>query len=366
MFMFFRPSATGAVRALESFMPALRLYGIMGSVIPGKGPIEDRVEGFKNEYRQMLKESGKGLTDAQVEERVEEAIKKVLKEANNARHMAMSLIGMGMAMYMASYMMAGDDDEGRNKVAVDDSARWVRNARLFLPWSDNPIQVRWGFGHGAFAAIGAQMAAMAMGKDSVSTIFDNMRSILMDNYLPLPVSRINMFEHPLPFLADTINPSITRPLFEYVMNLDGLGRQIYNDRMSRYGNAYMGSDSTAPIWKDAARMIFDITHQPGVPTALQVDPSPNTMAFLASNYIDGMSQIASMGYGLTQLMSGEKDFDPRNDVPFVRGFIGTPSNVDAREFGKVEDKIKDIQRKLNTMKESRPEDRKSTRLNSSH
>jgi len=355
MFMFFRPSATGAVRAIESFMPALRLYGIMGTVIPGRGPIADRVEGFRNEYRQRLKDSSEKLSDAEIEERTEKAVKNILKEANNARHMAMSLVGMGMAAYMASYMMAGDDDEGRNKVAVDDSARWVRSARFFLPWSDNPIQVRWGFGHGAFASIGAQLAALTMGKDSAATIFDNIRSTLMDNYLPLPVSRINMFEHPIQFLADTINPSITRPLFEYVMNLDGLGRQIYNDRLSRYGNAYLGSDSTPPIWKDAARMIFDLTHQPGFPVALQVDPSPNTMAFLASNYVDGMGQLASMGYGLIQMMSGQKDFDPRNDVPFVRGFIGTPSNIDAREFGKIEDKLKDMQRKLNTMKESRPD-----------
>ena len=242
LFMFFRPAATGAYRAIEAIMPALRLYGVSGTLLPGKGIIKEREEMFRAEYGQFLRNSDKNLTDAEVSRRTDDALKQLKREAENARHMIMSLVGMGMMMYYMSYMMAGDDEEGRNKVSTDDTARWTRNARFFVPWSDNPIQIRWGFGHGAFAAIGAQMAAMTMGRDSLATNFDNIRQIMMDNYLPLPISKINMFEKPLPFIADTLNPSLTRPLFEFVMNLDGLGRSIYNDRQSRYGDAYMGSD----------------------------------------------------------------------------------------------------------------------------
>jgi hypothetical protein len=57
----------------------------------------------------------------------------MMQQANNAAYMATGLVGMGVAMYMMALMMAGEDEEGRNKVVTDDMARWTRNARFHIP-----------------------------------------------------------------------------------------------------------------------------------------------------------------------------------------------------------------------------------------
>jgi len=61
-----------------------------------------------------------------------------------------------------------------------------------------------------------------------------------------------------------------------------------------------------------------------------------------------------MGTAATNLsytVAGNKDFDPKHDLPFIGSFIGTKSNVDAREFSKVEDKIKAMDKRINALKD---------------
>jgi hypothetical protein len=59
-------------------------------------------------------------------------------------------------------MALSDDDElGRNRTKTDDINRWARYARFHIPGLETPIQIPWGFGLGAFAASGAQVAAIA-------------------------------------------------------------------------------------------------------------------------------------------------------------------------------------------------------------
>jgi len=53
-------------------------------------------------------------------------------------------------------------------------------------------------------------------------------------------------------------------------------------------------------------------------------------------------------------VAGEKEFDLKNDVVFISSFIGTKSNIDAREFSSVEKKIKEYEKRINALKD-RPE-----------
>jgi hypothetical protein len=239
--------------------------------------------------------------------------------------------------------MSDDDDEGRNRTAIDDMDRWTRFARFPIPGTDKIIQIPWGFGLGAFAAAGAQIASLLVGNSSFGQVFNNIKDVGMDSFLPLPTSKINMFENPAAWAMDSITPSIARPFFEYAMNLDGLGREIYNNRQSRVGDAYTGGDNIPELYKDAARMLANITNG-------QVDVSPNTMYFFANNYIDGLSRVIHNSYGIAMTAAGQKQFNPKTDTMILDSFFGAPSNVDAREFSKVENQIKDKERKLNMFK----------------
>jgi hypothetical protein len=240
-------------------------------------------------------------------------------------------------------MMSDDDEMGRNRVATDDMSRWTRYLRLPVPGQDFFLQVPWGFGPSAFAAAGAQAAGAVLGKTSVGDMLGNIATIGLDSFLPIPVSRINPIENPAAWAVDSMLPSLARPLVEYMMNIDSLGREIYNNRKTRYGNAYTGGDNIPELYKDATRLLADIT----ATTGNVIDVSPNSLYFFANNYLDAVTRIGHNLYNVGLTMAGKKDFDPKTDTMIFESFIGKKSNFDAREFSSVE---KQINAKIGAMK----------------
>jgi hypothetical protein len=321
-FMFFRPAATGAVRAIEALEPSLRSVESAMADLPltvRNDPAA--VKKFKEEYK---------------------------KQQKSAQAMTLGLLGMGAAIYGMAYMLADDDDQGRNKVATDDATRWSRYARFFIPGFETPLQLPWGFGLGAFAAAGAQIASVGLGNTSVKDALTNTALIGMDSFLPLPVSRINPMDQPAAWLMDSALPSALRPFLEWTMNVDGLGREIYNNRQSRFGDAYTGGDNIPELYKSAARTLYEITSG-------GVDWSPNTLYFFANNYLDGVSRLGHGAHNIALMAAGDKEFNPKTDTLIFDSFFGAPSNIDAREFSNVEKKILDIQIRLKTLKVNSPE-----------
>jgi hypothetical protein len=116
------------------------------------------------------------------------------------------------------------------------------------------------------------------------------------------------------------------------MNTDGLGREIFNNRQTKYGEAFTGGKNVPDMYKDAAGLLFDITNA-------DVKVQPNTLYFWANNYADGFARVAANLYGLGLTAGGGKDFDPKVDFALISSFIGRKNNIDAREFASVEKKI---------------------------
>jgi hypothetical protein len=310
LYMFARPAATGAVRAIEALQPLMStIANKLGADIP--------------------------LTA------------KEKQQAIHARTMLIGLAGMGYAAYLMSYMMADEDDEDRNRVAIDDMDRWTRYMRFVLPrWmtgeKDVIVQMRWGYGLGAFASAGAQVAGIVHGNSSIGKGLENIMEAGLDSFLPLPVSRISPVENPAAWLMDSATPSAFRPFMEYVMNTDSLGREIYNNRMTRAGDAYTGGDNIPEMYKGAARMLFDVTTG-------GIDVSPNVMYFFANNYIDGVARLTSGVYNLGLVATANKEFNPKTDTLVFDSFFGSPSNFDARKFSEAEKEIKNMERRLKTL-----------------
>jgi hypothetical protein len=326
MFMFFRPAATGAVRAIDALAPMFRLLP------PHMGGFDEAA------FRKKAVKEGRNA------EQIDAAVAAMYKEATTAGTMALVMAGVGTVVYMMALMMAGDDEQGRNRVVTDDMSRWTRYARIFIPGFERPLQIAWGFGPGAFAAAAAQVAAIGTGRVSVADAFSNILVIGMDSFLPLPVSHISPVDNFPAFALDSIAPSVVRPFFEYVMNLDGLGREIYNNRQSRYGDAYTGGDSIPEAYKWVARKFFDSTEG-------NLDYSPNVMYFFANNYLDGAAKAFTAAFDVGYTLTGQKDFDLKYDLPLLGSFIGTKSNVDAREFNKVETQVKAFDKRINSLKD---------------
>jgi hypothetical protein len=330
-YMFFRPSATGAVRAIESVAPAfdLREWDTIKLTLP---------ESVRNDpvasatYR-----------------------KNYMKQQANARIMTASLMGAGMLAYTMAYMMSDDDDDlGRNPVLSDNMQQWTRFARFHIPKSiteemglSKPvvIQIPWGFGLGAFAASGAQIASAIAGQQPIKEALANIfLQISLDSFVPIPISRMPPTEMPLEFFLDSIAPSVVRPVLEFALNKNGLGQEIYNDQNRRMGDAYTGGDRIPQIYKDVAR--WAANNSVGSMIGIQ-DVSPNTLYFLSNSYADGAARMfLELPANIYNMSSDRKNFDPKTDLPLFGSFFGSKSNVDSREFSKVERQILDMQEKI--------------------
>jgi hypothetical protein len=77
--------------------------------------------------------------------------------------------------------------------------------------------------------------------------------------------------------------------------------------------------------------------------------SPNTLYFFTNSYVDGIARLGEMLYNWVDLSKGEKRFNPKTDLALLGSFFGAKSNVDSREFTKVQEKIKDLDTRLKTL-----------------
>ena len=330
-FMFFRPAATGAVRAIESVAPAFSKLNKAIDTLPNEGAFAyEQVKGGPRVYK-----------DPQA---IAEFKANYAFQQKSARYMITALMGAGAFAYAMALMMADEDDLGRNKVMNDDMNQWSRFWRIYIPGFETPLQLPWGFGNGAFLAAGSQFAGVISGHQSMGKAFQNIvTQISLDSFVPIPVSRMDATDNPGAWLVDSLTPSMFRPIVEFVMNKNGLGQDIYNDSNRRMGDAYLGGDNIPEIYKLMAANLFKRSDG-------SIDISPNTLYFLANSYIDGPARVIDSLVNAGYLVAGTKEYKAKTDLPFLGSFIGSVPNVDSREFKKFEKEIIEKQQRLNMTK----------------
>jgi hypothetical protein len=324
MYMFFRPAITGAVRAIDALKPAFQ-----------------SVDSFLDSVPESLRGDAEAMENLR---------KDHLAKQKNARHMIYSLLGMGATLYLMAMLASDDDEQGRNKTQIDDMALWTRNIRLPLDIfgdKDSYLQLPWGFGLGAFGAMGAQVAGVAFGKTSIMEAMPNFISIALDSYMPIPFQRIDPTENFSAFAVGSMAPSLARPFLEWSMNVDSLGREIYNNRLNKYGDAFTGGANVPEAYRDLSRWLLKKSN-------VGIDVQPTTLQFWGNQYADGIARIGHALYGLNQYFSGTKDLDVKADIPLVSSFIGRKSNYDGREFASVEKQLKEESARLSSL-EFQPE-----------
>lgn len=253
-------------------------------------------------------------------------------------------IAMGFMMYMMSMMMSGDDDEGRNRTAVDDMQRWQRYARFHIFGLEDPVQIPWGFGLGAFGAVGAQLAGLLFNPTaSVGEFGKNLISVASGSFSPVSFSQAaSPIDNPALFLADTIAPTPFKPLLEFATNVDGLGREIYGNRYSRYSDAYVSSDTAPAYLRDFATGLFNASNG-------SVDVSPGTLNFVMSSYLDGFGRMTSSLDGLLRSAFSDREVRPVKDTLLFASFQGKGSDPDAKAFAALNAEIDSSTRKLRSI-----------------
>jgi hypothetical protein len=321
LYMFFRAGATGAARAFDSLSPAFRSWNAIKNTLP-QGVLDDPVA-------------------------VARAEKEHNRQQVRARIITGVLVGAGMGLYALSHAGAGDDDEGRNIIDTDDMSRWTRNLRFYVgkdPDTGKELmaQMPWGFGPGAFLAMGAQLGALATSPYvSLANITPNLINIALDSFLPLPISRINPLQSPALWLFDSLMPSEVKPLFENVVNTDGLGKDIRNE-MSRYSSPYTSGRNVPEVIVDATREIYKMSGG-----EIEIDPA--TTYFILNSYFDGITKIAQDGYNGLLTIMGSRNFDIERDLFPIDKFLSTKGDLDARTFEEARVVIEKNRPKLKTI-----------------
>ena len=330
-YMFFKASAVSSLRTMESLSPMFRRMDWEEKLLPQA--IRDNptaLNNWRKEYKNLQ---------------------------GNAQIMFGGLAGFGYALYVMSMMMAPEDEWRRNATGTDNMDQWVRYARFHLPPSvlkymglreDTVLQSPWGFGLGSIASMGAQVAGMVHGETSLQKGLANIAAgSLADAFFPLPVSKMPWSENWRFAIADTITPSLLRPYFEYLFNIDGVGRAINSTSNRRLGDAYTGSDRVPLMYKDISDKMFRVSNG-------DFSWSPNTIHFFANSYIDGIARLGEVGYSLVGVSKDEKTFNPKTDLPLFGSFFGAKSNVDAREYSSMESQIKKMDKTIYTLEQQDP------------
>jgi hypothetical protein len=359
-FMFIRPASTGAVDAIDALRPGFflkpesavkkglaRLEPEIKNLFETQSLAEEikRIQGNKRPDKKKIAALEQEI--ATREKSFDEFEKNQLTRAKNARNTALFTLAAGAALYGMAASIAGDDDEGRNRVTTDDMSRWTRYLRLPVIGDDGFFQIPWGFGVSALMSAGAQTAAVASGASSFKDYAGNMVEIGMDSFLPIPASRINpieSFENFGAWLIDSATPSAARPLVEFVLNVDAMGNPIYNSRSGKYADAFSGSTRPSELHRWVTETIFNITDG-------EVSVSPDTVAFVLNNYADAPNHIADNSYNLFLTATGDKEFDAKKDTMLLRSFIGRNSNYDARQFSEAEKDVKKLAQQLKTFED---------------
>lgn len=356
-FMFIRPASTGAVDAIDALRPGFFLKP-ESAVEKGLARLEPEIkELFETQSlaEEIKRIQGNKRPDKKKIAALEQEIatreksfdafeKNQLTRAKNARNTALFTLAAGAALYGMAASIAGDDDEGRNRVTTDDMSRWTRYLRLPVIGDDGFFQIPWGFGVSALMSAGAQTAAVASGASSFKDYAGNMVEIGMDSFLPIPTSRINPFENFGAWLIDSATPSAARPLVEFVLNVDAMGNPIYNSRSGKYADAFSGSTRPSELHRQITETVFNITDG-------EVSVSPDTVAFVLNNYADAPNHIADNSYNLFLTITGDKEFDAKKDTMLLRSFIGRNSNYDARQFSEAEKDVKKLAQQLKTFED---------------
>jgi hypothetical protein len=335
LYAFWNPAATGAVRAFEAITPAMRI---------GFNP--KNVEKILDELPDEIKNDPEARANY---------AKRYLQLARNGQGAIAFYGAVGFMMYMmalslgavAKGVMGDDEEDPVNAVTADSKELWTRNLRLPLEWLGIPtlkekfFQIPWGFGIGAFAAAGAQTAALATGGQTLKDYLGNITTIGADSFLPLPVARYNPMNSPFNWLMSSVLPTYLRPFYEYNVNMSGLGNRIYRDYYNRFGPAMAGSENIEEMYRYLAILARDVSDGRN-----QYDPSE--IRFYATAYFDGVAAIMAdlVNIGLTA--KGDKDFDPKTDLVFLDNFIGNKISPDLIKYGKARDRIEKLKRGYNS------------------
>lgn len=255
----------------------------------------------------------------------------------NGVGVGVGLFMAGVALYGLAWSMAGGDDED-NIVANSDKGQWTKSFHFPVGDPDNKwfLSLPFGFGWGGAAAVGAQTLAMLMGHQSFAQMGNNVFRITTDNISPLQPSSISLVDKPVKAIGDSLTPTVLRPIVQYMMNLNSWGVPIRNELTAGYDgiNApLLGRPGTYDTWYSA---VSDTAR------AIGINVSPDLIKHFSNGWALAGSQAIDVGWEWSRMAGGYSDdyiIDAKRTFPGFRSFFNRPLDTAGTEFYKRRDEI---------------------------
>lgn len=228
-----------------------------------------------------------------------------------------TLLGYALPAIMRAVVGGGDgDDDDKNVVeSYKDLPKWVRRTNIAIPIGGNnfvtiPLSYELRVSYG----LGEMMWEYGEGmidKDEVATETVSQLSDL------LPISFSNGT------VAQSISPSIARPLIDIIQNRNFYGKKIYNDSQFIEGYPeYMKAYAGTPKWLVKSTEVLNNVipnlnagvsdkYTPGV-----INVNPAIIDYLLSSYLGGLYNFPSK-FGKTISMIWDEDMRDIQNVPIL-------------------------------------------------
>lgn len=228
-----------------------------------------------------------------------------------------TLLGYALPAIMRAVVGGGDgDDDDKNVVeSYKDLPKWVRRTNIAIPIGGNnfvtiplsyELRVSYGLGEMVW-----EYGEGMIDKDEVATETLSQLSDL------LPISFSNGT------VAQSISPSIARPLIDVIQNRNFYGKKIYNDSQfiegyPEYMKAYAGTHKwlvkSTEVLNNVIPNLNAGVSDKYTPGAINVNPA--IIDYLLSSYLGGLYNFPSK-FGKTISMIWDEDMRDIQNVPIV-------------------------------------------------
>ena len=228
-----------------------------------------------------------------------------------------AVLGYGVAA-LASAILGGDDDE-EVKNAYMDLPKWVRRTNICIPIGGTKfitiplsyeLRVAYGMGEMFWEMEQGMIEPGEMVKETVTQLSDL-----------LPLSPLSSGS-----LAQTVTPTMFRPLVEIIENKDFTGRPIYrentfNQGMPEYTKAYAGTakwlTKSSEVLNNAMPKFWVKDYpEPDKYTPGAINVNPAIVEHLLDSYLGGLYTFPAKAAKTVSMVWDEDMRDVRN-IPFV-------------------------------------------------
>ena len=160
-------------------------------------------------------------------------------KSRRVRQMAKAASAFTIANSFANYLLAGDDEEGRNKYAQIPMSQRSRQIYIYVPGSDDFVKIPLAYGFNIPFIIGDTIVALGMGQINPAEAAVHLVGAMMESFFPMDVANSDRF---LVQFWKTASPTISDPVIDLMANENWAGNPIFKE-------PYPGSMAEPPAYR---------------------------------------------------------------------------------------------------------------------